>query len=370
MTTPSHSAIRPWLLVLCALSASACATSRARSRDADVARVRLAVAADRARHRDWPAALNALDPLPKEGGARAAALTLRGTVFREKGLLEEAEADLKDALSLRSDAAATHAALAVVYDLRSDLERGATHHARAVELEPENAGYLNDLAFSLFVRGKAREAIPVYQRALRVAPEDQRIRNNLGFALARAGEFSRATQQFALGGIAGAGEEQPGLRLRASRKPVAGLRPVPRRDAARPDAAPGAREPASRRGHAAAEDPARRRGRRGTVMKSRWSRALALALVASRRDRLRARTAATGESVRAALRAQAAPAKKHTNAVEGLDSQEAAIIARTYHQSLAPKGEKAPDENVILVAPTPAGGARPQALAPSVPNER
>ena len=200
MTMPSHSTIRAWLLVLCALSASACAASRARSRDADVARVRLAVASDRAQHRDWQAALNALDPLPKEGDARAAALTLRGTVFREKGLLEEAEADLSDALSLHSDAAATHAALAVVYDLRSDLERGATHHARAVELESENAGYLNDLAFSLFVRGKAREAIPLYQRALRVAPEDHRIRNNLGFALARAGEFSRATQQFALGG--------------------------------------------------------------------------------------------------------------------------------------------------------------------------
>jgi Flp pilus assembly protein TadD len=200
MTTPSHRVVQPWLLVLCTLSAPACAASRARAREADVARVRLAFATDRAQHRDWQAALNVLEPLPKGDEARAAALTLRGTIFRERGMLEEAEADLEDALRLRSDVAATHASLGVVYDLRNDLERGATHHAKAAELEPENGRYLNDLAFSLFIRGKHREAIPVYQRALRASPEDPRIRNNFGFALARAGEFSRATQQFALGG--------------------------------------------------------------------------------------------------------------------------------------------------------------------------
>jgi len=103
-------------------------------------------------------------------------------------------------------------------------------------------------------------------------------------------------------------------------------------------------------------------------MKTRVGRALALAVAAAIGSGC-GHGNGHGESVRAALRAQAAPAKKHTNAVEGLDSQEAAIIARSYHRTLAPKGEKGPDESVILVAPTPAGG-RPQALAPSVPNER
>ena len=202
MMTTSLTAPRALVAMLCTLALSGCASarSRANTHEDDVARVRLAVAADRANHRDWPAALEALEPLPRERDARVAALTLRGTVFREKGLLEEAEADLKEALQLRERSAATHAALAVVYDLRKDLERGADHHRRAVELEPENAWYLNDLAFSLFMRGKARDAIPVYQRALRVAPDDRRIRNNFGFALARTGDFSRAMQQFAVGG--------------------------------------------------------------------------------------------------------------------------------------------------------------------------
>lgn len=77
-----------------------------------------------------------------------------------------------------------------------------------------------------------------------------------------------------------------------------------------------------------------------------------------------------GESLRAAMRAQtASPPKKQTGAIEGLDSQEAAIIADSYRRSLAPKGEKVADDSVILVAPSSAS-ARQQPLAPSVPKER
>jgi tRNA/tmRNA/rRNA uracil-C5-methylase (TrmA/RlmC/RlmD family) len=77
-----------------------------------------------------------------------------------------------------------------------------------------------------------------------------------------------------------------------------------------------------------------------------------------------------GTAVRAVQHGQAAvPAAKRTNAIEGLDSQEAAIIADSYRRSLAPKGEKVEEEPVIFVAPPQRGMAR-QALAPSVPKER
>ncbi len=105
-------------------------------------------------------------------------------------------------------------------------------------------------------------------------------------------------------------------------------------------------------------------------MTSSWSRALALAVMASVGGSC-SHDAGYGESFRAALRAQAAPAKKRTNAVEGLDSQEAAIVARTYHKSLAPKDVKpAANDEVILVAPTNSSGTRAAPLAPSVPSER
>jgi hypothetical protein len=54
--------------------------------------------------------------------------------------------------------------------------------------------------------------------------------------------------------------------------------------------------------------------------------------------------------------------------VDGLDSQEAAIISETYRTSLAPKDAKPKDEPILIVAP-PSRDA-PAKLMPSVPQER
>lgn len=66
----------------------------------------------------------------------------------------------------------------------------------------------------------------------------------------------------------------------------------------------------------------------------------------------------------AAQRAGGAPAE----AVSGLDSQEAAIVSDGYRAGLAPKGQKAEEQPVLLVAPP--ARERPQPLAPSVPAEK
>jgi hypothetical protein len=59
---------------------------------------------------------------------------------------------------------------------------------------------------------------------------------------------------------------------------------------------------------------------------------------------------------------QGAPAK----AALGLDPQEAAITARNYRNSLAPKGGEAREQPMLYVAPSQ---DRPGPLAPSVPKE-
>jgi hypothetical protein len=61
-------------------------------------------------------------------------------------------------------------------------------------------------------------------------------------------------------------------------------------------------------------------------------------------------------------RTQADPA----SAVSGLDSQEAAIISDGFRASLAPKGQKATEEPVILYSPQTRDRLQP--LAPSVPS--
>lgn len=77
-----------------------------------------------------------------------------------------------------------------------------------------------------------------------------------------------------------------------------------------------------------------------------------------------------GKSFEAAFVSQRATAATAVTEgpVTGLDSQEAAIIADSYRNSLARKSEKVAEEPILLVAP-PSRERGAAALRPSVPKE-
>jgi Flp pilus assembly protein TadD len=159
-----------------------------------------ALARELINRRDWPRAFEVADGLCRSAPKHAESWLLRGLVYREQKLEAEAEADLNEALRIDGDLAEAHAALGILYDGQRRGDDALRHHKRAVELEPRNPSYLNNLGFSLFAHGRPREALPVLHEALRAAPTDARLRNNLGFAYAAAGDFTHAAAQFALGG--------------------------------------------------------------------------------------------------------------------------------------------------------------------------
>jgi Flp pilus assembly protein TadD len=78
-------------------------------------------------------------------------------------------------------------------------EQAEPYHRHAVALAPNNATFLNNLGFSLFLRKRYHEAIEAYQRAVRMSPVTPRIRTNLGFAYAALGDFPRAAREFDMG---------------------------------------------------------------------------------------------------------------------------------------------------------------------------
>lgn len=82
-------------------------------------------------------------------------------------------------------------------------------------------------------------------------------------------------------------------------------------------------------------------------------------------------TEAQGRSYRAFLdRQHAVRTPPYREAEKGLDAQEAAIIARSYRQSLSPLDARPREEPRVLIVEQPAGyQARPPPLAPSVPKE-
>jgi Flp pilus assembly protein TadD len=149
---------------------------------------------------DWASAFAYADQLHRERPKDVEVLILRGTIYRERNLPVESEADLREAIDLDSDSAEAHAALGILYDVTLRAKLAEQQHRAAVKLAPRSAVYLNNLGFSLFLRGKPRDAIAFYEQAARLEPMSRRVRTNLGFAFAATGELARAAHEFEMGG--------------------------------------------------------------------------------------------------------------------------------------------------------------------------
>jgi Flp pilus assembly protein TadD len=203
--------LRLTLLLLAVLPA--CSSLQQRRSDTFLARKRLTM--ELIEKRDWAHAFFYADQLHQEAPDDPEVLVLRGTIYRERGLPGEAEADLNEAIKL-GDLPEAHAALGIMYDMTGRGELAEPHHQRAVTLSKNNAAYLNNLGFSLFLRHKNQEAIEAYQRAARMSPASPRIRTNLGFAYAAVGDFPRAAREFQMG--AGPADARNNLGLAYERK--------------------------------------------------------------------------------------------------------------------------------------------------------
>ena len=148
---------------------------------------------------DWARAFAMLEDLHRERPNDTDVLTMRGIVYRERGLFADAETDLKEVLKLAPNSADAHAALGILYDVQMRSEAEAEHRA-AVKLAPNNPAFLNNLGFSLYLRHRFKEAVKSYESAARLAPLSRRVRTNLGFACAAMGDLRRAAREFQMGG--------------------------------------------------------------------------------------------------------------------------------------------------------------------------
>jgi Flp pilus assembly protein TadD len=183
-----------------ALSGGGCAGTSGAQRQSDAAHgARIHLAHELVARGDWAQAFAMLDQLHREKPDDAEVLVMRGVVYRERGLFNDGEADLKDALKIVPGSAEAHAALGILYDVQMRPE-AETEHREAVKLAPKNAAYLNNLGFSLYLRRNFKEAIKVYESAARLAPLSRRVRTNLGFACAATGDLRRAAVEFQMGG--------------------------------------------------------------------------------------------------------------------------------------------------------------------------
>jgi Flp pilus assembly protein TadD len=178
----------------------ACAAQAQLNGDTFEARKKLARELER--RGEWTPAFGYADQLHRERPRDPETLVLRGTIYRERGMWPDAEKDLLDALRLDDRSAEAHAALGILYDVTFRPALAEPQHRAAARLAPENPSTLNNLGFSLFLRGKYREAIEQYEKAASLDPTSRRVRTNLGFACAASGDLRRAAHEFEMGGTA------------------------------------------------------------------------------------------------------------------------------------------------------------------------
>lgn len=181
------------------LALGACATQSG-SVHADSYLVRKKLARELIARGDYATAFAYADDLHRQRADDAEVLVLRGTIYRERGLNGEAEADLTDAVRIDGKMAEAHAALGILYDVTRRPTEAEPQHRQAVQLDPHNAAYLNNLGFSLFLRSKIKDAIDCYKQAARLDPMSRRVRTNLGFAYAANGDLRDAAHEFEMGG--------------------------------------------------------------------------------------------------------------------------------------------------------------------------
>ena len=186
------------LAALALAALQACATGESAKRTpTDVAR--LSLARELTERGDWGRAFELLDDIHRQHPDDPQVLTLRGIVYRERGLFPDAEADLRAALRATPKSAEAHAALGILYDVEMSPAAEAEHR-EAVRLSPNNPAYLNNLGFSLFLRQHFNDAIKEYEKAATLAPLSRRVRTNMGFAYAALGDLPRAAREFTMGG--------------------------------------------------------------------------------------------------------------------------------------------------------------------------
>jgi len=201
MTTMTTRSVLATVALLGALAGSGCASTNGELKQ-DTFEARKSLASALIARGDYATAFSYADDLHRERPLDVGVLVLRGVIYRDKGMSAESEADLREAVRLDDRFPEAHAALGILYDLTHRSEQAQAEHQRAIALAPSNARYLNNLGFSLFMRGKAQDAIPVFLQAARLDPTNRRVRTNLGFALAATGDLRRAAREFRMGGNA------------------------------------------------------------------------------------------------------------------------------------------------------------------------
>ena len=119
-----------------------------------------------------------------------------GSLFLDRGKVNEAIAHFQKALALQSDDAGLHNNLGNALLKKGHTDEAIRQYQEALRLKPDDAAAYYNLGNALGKRGQMDEAIGHFREALRLKPDDANAHNNLGAALDRKGQIDEAISHF------------------------------------------------------------------------------------------------------------------------------------------------------------------------------
>lgn len=120
-----------------------------------------------------------------------------GWVLSELKRYEDARREFLEALRLNPGYARAHAGLGgILVEADRDYKAAVAEYRKALELEPKNVTYLNDLAWTYYRAGQLDEAREAFQQAIQIEPENLVGQTNLGWVYLKEGDLERAAAQF------------------------------------------------------------------------------------------------------------------------------------------------------------------------------
>jgi tetratricopeptide (TPR) repeat protein len=119
-----------------------------------------------------------------------------GIALHDKGQLDEAIAEHREALRLDKDLPGAHTNLGSALHDKGRLDEAIAAYHKAIELDPKDAMAHHNLGNALHDKGQLDEAIAEFRQSLRMNKDDAVAHNNLGNALQDKGRLEEAIAEF------------------------------------------------------------------------------------------------------------------------------------------------------------------------------